>query len=80
MARARASSSGEVTALVIFVDIRGFTSWSDTPEVFSNLDTFTVRFNEIIGEHLPNADLVKSLGLVFRTPKPLRPSCGAGFR
>jgi hypothetical protein len=25
-------------------------------------------------------DFASAVGLVFRTPKPLRPSCGAGFR
>jgi isopentenyldiphosphate isomerase len=62
MARARAGSSGEVTALVVFVDIRGFTAWSDTPEVFSNLDFFAVRFNEIIQSRFPKGALVKALG------------------
>jgi class 3 adenylate cyclase/ADP-ribose pyrophosphatase YjhB (NUDIX family) len=48
--------------LVIFVDVRGFTRWSDTPEVFSNLETFISTFQKIIRSRFDKANLIKELG------------------
>lgn len=62
MARRKAVNAGDVTALIIFVDIRGFTGWSDTPEVFANLSGFVEGFNKLITRHFRDASVVKALG------------------
>lgn len=43
----------QVSALVIFVDIRGFTAWSDHHEVASHLDDFVEGFERLLEEHFP---------------------------
>jgi hypothetical protein len=42
--------------LVIFVDIRGFTQWSEANEVFINLDTFVSGFNGLLAKRFPEPD------------------------
>jgi class 3 adenylate cyclase len=41
------------TALVIFVDIRGFTKWSEVNEVFINLDHFITGYLDILRKYFP---------------------------
>jgi class 3 adenylate cyclase/ADP-ribose pyrophosphatase YjhB (NUDIX family) len=60
--RPGADPPADVKALVVFVDIRDFTGWSDTPEVFSNLEIFVGRFNNIIQSKFNDFNLIKELG------------------
>jgi class 3 adenylate cyclase/ADP-ribose pyrophosphatase YjhB (NUDIX family) len=43
----------DMTALVIFTDVRGFTKWSEANEVFANLDRFVTGFLDILGQRFP---------------------------
>ena len=43
----------DLTALVVFVDVRGFTKWSEANEVFINLDYFVAGFLDILKKHFP---------------------------
>lgn len=53
----------QVTVLVLFVDIRGFTSWSENNEVASSLDLFIEGFDDLLRASFPHPDfVVKSLG------------------
>ncbi len=53
----------DTDALVLFTDIRGFTTWADTPEVFASLGQFISRFLEIIHKHFPKPTyFAKGLG------------------
>src|SRR5262245_58525294 len=52
----------DATALVLFTDIRGFTRWSEVPEVFANLNTFVADFLELVRRHFPEPAFVKGLG------------------
>ena len=71
---APAEEGPDVKALVIFVDIRGFTGWSDTPEVFSNLGMFVNGFNRIIRSRFEkDSSLIKPLGDGAMIVKELRP-------
>ncbi len=38
-------------ALILFVDIRGFTMWSGDPDVHDNVVEFVNRFDEMLAEH-----------------------------
>ncbi len=49
-------------ATVIFVDIRGFTRWSEDIEAFQNIDKFVNDFYKILDKHFSDADLIKRLG------------------
>lgn len=50
-------------ALVLFTDIRGFTSWAENTEVFAHLNRFTSSFLELIRKRVPQErTLVKGLG------------------
>ncbi|MBK5275638.1 MAG: hypothetical protein JJE30_11370 [Desulfuromonadales bacterium] len=37
-----------IDALVVFVDARGFTSWSENTDVFAFIDEFGIRFQELL--------------------------------
>jgi class 3 adenylate cyclase len=53
----------DVNVLLFFVDIRGFTAWSDAVEVSASLNEFVQRFKEIIQAHFPSrAYFLKGLG------------------
>jgi class 3 adenylate cyclase len=45
----------DITALVVFVDVRGFTRWSEATEVFINLDYFISGFLDILRKHFPDS-------------------------
>jgi class 3 adenylate cyclase/isopentenyldiphosphate isomerase len=50
-------------ALVIFVDVRGFTKWSEANEVFINLERFVQGFLSILRKHFPgDAYKLRTLG------------------
>lgn len=53
----------DMSALVIFVDVRGFTRWSEVNEVFVNLDRFVSGFLEILRNRFPEPEYAfKPLG------------------
>src|SRR6266540_4214771 len=43
----------DMTALVIFTDVRGFTKWAEANEVFANLDHFVTGFLRILRQRFP---------------------------
>jgi class 3 adenylate cyclase/ADP-ribose pyrophosphatase YjhB (NUDIX family) len=43
----------DMTALVIFTDVRGFTKWSEANEVFVNLDRFVSGFLRVLRRRFP---------------------------
>ena len=49
-------------ATVIFVDIRGFTRWSEDIEAFQYSDGFVNEFYKILNNYFSDADLLKTLG------------------
>jgi len=51
-----------IHATVIFVDIRGFTRWSEDIEAFQYIDRFVNDFYKILNKHFSDADLLKTLG------------------
>lgn len=51
----------DVEALILFMDIRGFTRWSSDTEVFAHLDEFVGSFMDLVRE-LFRDDFVKCLG------------------
>ena len=48
--------------IVLFVDIRGFTSWSSDIEAFEHIDEFISSFSETINKVFPDDWSVKMLG------------------
>lgn len=50
------------SALVIFVDVRGFTRWSEANEIFINLEEFVVGFLDILRRRFESDFQVKPLG------------------
>lgn len=52
----------EATALVVFVDIRGFSGWSDSVEVFPHLDEFVDGFMKIVRNAFGKDVFMKNLG------------------
>jgi class 3 adenylate cyclase/ADP-ribose pyrophosphatase YjhB (NUDIX family) len=48
--------------LAIFTDVRGFTNWSNEPEVFSNLKDFIEGLIGILRRHFPEPHFLKPLG------------------
>ncbi|WJK39204.1 NUDIX domain-containing protein [Solwaraspora sp. WMMA2056] len=50
------------SVLAIFVDVRGFTRWSETNEVFINLDQFIAGFFTILRRRFPETYSLKPLG------------------
>lgn len=56
-------ASGELAALVVFMDIRGFTTWSEKNEVFARLGEFAEQFMGLLRKHFPKRDFfLKGLG------------------
>ena len=51
-----------IHATVIFVDIRGFTRWSEDIEAFQYIDRFVNDFYKILNKHFSDVDLLKTLG------------------
>lgn len=49
-------------ALVVFVDIRGFSSWSDSVEVFPHLDEFVSAFMGLVQKAFGRKVFMKNLG------------------
>lgn len=49
-------------AIVTFVDIRGFTRWSEGTEAFQYIDSFISKFYNIITEAFPGDAFTKQLG------------------
>jgi len=49
-------------ALIVFVDIRGFTVWSDKVENAEILESFIQGWYDVINKNFPSATLVKLLG------------------
>lgn len=49
-------------ATVIFVDIRGFTRWSEDIEAFQYSDGFVNEFYKILNNYFSDADLLETLG------------------
>ena len=43
----------DITALVMFTDVRGFTKWAEANEVFANLDHFVTGFLQILRKRFP---------------------------
>ncbi len=43
----------DMTALVVFTDVRGFTKWAEANEVFANLDHFVTGFLQILRQRFP---------------------------
>lgn len=41
-------TGGQVRVLVLFVDVRGFTRWSESNEAFANLDGFVSEFGRLL--------------------------------
>jgi class 3 adenylate cyclase len=54
----------DTTALILFVDARGFTRWADSPEVFARLNQFASAFYATLGRAFPKEDgfFFKGLG------------------
>src|SRR6266498_2719595 len=52
----------DATALVLFVDIRGFTSWARDTEVFAHLNEFVDAFLALIRKQFPAPAFIKGLG------------------
>ncbi len=53
----------DVDALVVFTDVRGFTTWAEANEVFANLNSFAQDFRSLIRREFPeNEFFVKGLG------------------
>jgi class 3 adenylate cyclase len=52
----------DATALVIFTDIRGFTSWARDTEVFARLNEFVDKFLALVRKHFPEPAFIKGLG------------------
>ena len=52
-----------VNALIVFVDVRGFTAWAEKEEVFTFIDEFGQSFQKILMEEfLPSKFFRKNLG------------------
>lgn len=49
-------------ALILFTDIRGFTKWADTTEVFAHLNAFISEFLNILRREFPGPTFLKGLG------------------
>ena len=47
-------NSNTVNALIIFVDVRGFTTWAEKVEVFPFIDEFGQSFQNILKEEFPD--------------------------
>lgn len=56
------SSPNEAEALILFVDIRGFTKWSEANEVFAQLPNFVGPFLNLIRSQFSDPHFVKPLG------------------
>jgi class 3 adenylate cyclase/isopentenyldiphosphate isomerase len=55
--------SNHESVVALFVDVRGFTKWSEANEVFANLDAFIKGFLEILSRRFPSsAYSIKPLG------------------
>jgi class 3 adenylate cyclase len=53
----------DTTALVLFTDARGFTSWADNPDVFARLGEFAKGFMGVLRKVFPKKDyFLKPLG------------------
>jgi class 3 adenylate cyclase/ADP-ribose pyrophosphatase YjhB (NUDIX family) len=68
----------DMTALVVFTDVRGFTKWSEATEVFANLDRFVTGFLGILRGRFPEPRYeLKPLGdgalIVSELPGDLKP-------
>lgn len=48
--------------VIIFVDIRGFSKWSEGNEAFEFVKQFVTDFYEMLHKYFPNTDLIKTLG------------------
>lgn len=55
------SRSTSAKAIIVFTDIRGFTSWSNYVEVFDNLSEFVKSFTSLVRKRFPGYS-VKGLG------------------
>ena len=56
------ASKNDLKVLVIFVDIRGFTTWSGNVENAAILDQFIERWYKILDKNFTQADIIKHLG------------------
>lgn len=68
----------EQSALVVFVDVRGFTKWSEVNEVFINLGYFVSGFMSILRKRFPDFQLRPRVpgrqGLGRAQPQQMRPT------
>ncbi|MGE3820590.1 MAG: NUDIX domain-containing protein [Isosphaeraceae bacterium] len=49
-------------ALIVFTDVRGFTKWADSIEVFAHLNQFINEYLAILREEFPEPAFIKGLG------------------
>lgn len=66
-------AENDIKALIIFVDIRGFTNWAENVSNAPILDDFVGSWYEILGKNFANANMIKHLGdgamIIMEMPK-----------